>query len=904
MSNKYEIFSRLRKQLQSDGLAPDWYSTASYQLLANKHYLDVGETPKDMYTRIAKRAAELTSAPVPIDLGYSTWFDAYFDIMWKGWLSPSTPVLTNMGNNRGHPIACSGTHVGDSIRSFYQALTELAQLTQRGYGTSVSLDSIRRRGAPISTGGEANGPWDFADDVVNVMKKVSQGSSRRGSAGQYINILNPDVDEFLDQLNADDDGWNIGWNITDDYEALFKRDPEEADRLWKRMLKTKMTKGKGYMLFLDKVNRNRPQMYVDKGFYVKQSNLCLSGDTKILTSNGYKSLVDLAGSSHTIWNGQEWSNDVEVVQTSAGQSVLDVTFDNFTTIQATPYHKWYVQTGYGNSNIVTKSTAELQPGDKIAKHSLSPVTHGTLQLNKAYENGFYSGDGTSLANRQRIYLYDNKRTLLPRFTTPVNLRDTGTRYELEYTDLAPKFFIPDTTYDVKSRLDWLAGYIDADGTLTNNAGTESIQVGSTNLPFLKEVSLLLQELGVHSTISLLAEAGYRLMPKNDGTDESANYWCEATHRLLIAGSQLSQLLQLGFAPSRVVPTSRHYQRDARQFVKVVSVVDNNTIIPTYCMTEPKRHAFVANGILTGNCSEILLFNDEEHSFTCVLSSMNIAKYDEWKDTKAIFISTVFLDAVIEDMLIKARQEPGFERVIAFTEKSRAIGLGVLGLSSYYQQQSWVFGDFQSIQFNRSFFKMMSDETLKASKFLAAEVGEPEWMKDYGERFSHRIALPPTKSTSIIQGGISEGIMPVFANVFEQDTAGGTVYRINPVLLPIMKARGHYNNETMKRIAEAQGSVQGESWLSDHEKKVFKTAFEINQESILLMASHRQQVMGPGAQGQSVNLYFQAEEPEEEISRIHDIAFKDPWIFGLYYIHSLNEESTYKVDKSECEGCQG
>lgn len=577
MSNKYEIFSRLRKQLQSDGLAPDWYSTASYQLLANKHYLDVGETPKDMYTRIAKRAAELTTAPVPADLGYATWFDAYFDVMWKGWLSPSTPVLTNMGNGRGHPIACSGTHVGDSIRSFYQALMELAQLTQRGYGTSVSLDSIRRRGAPISTGGEANGPWDFADDVVNVMKKVSQGSSRRGSAGQYINILNPDVDEFLDQLNADDDGWNIGWNITDDYEALFERDPEEADRLWKRMLKTKMTKGKGYMLFLDKVNRNRPQMYVDKGFYVKQSNLC---------------------------------------------------------------------------------------------------------------------------------------------------------------------------------------------------------------------------------------------------------------------------------------------------------------------------------------SEILLFNDEEHSFTCVLSSMNIAKYDEWKSTKAVFIATVFLDAVIEDMLIKARLEPGFERVIAFTEKSRAIGLGVLGLSSYYQQQSWVFGDFQSIQFNRSFFKMLSEETLRASKFLATEVGEPEWMKGYGERFSHRIALPPTKSTSIIQGGISEGIMPVFANVFEQDTAGGTVYRINPVLLPIMKERGHYNNETMKRIAEAQGSVQGESWLSDHEKKVFKTAFEINQESILLMASHRQQIMGPGAQGQSVNLYFQAEEPEEEISRIHDIAFKDPWIFSLYYIHSLNEESTYKVDKSECEGCQG
>lgn len=577
MSNKYENFSRARKQLQLDGLAPDWYSTASYQLLANKHYLDIGETPKDMYTRIAQRAAELTTAPVPSDLGYSTWFEAFYHIMWNGWLSPATPVLTNMGNDRGHPISCSGTYVGDSIRSFYQAQAELAQLTQRGYGTSVSLDSIRRRGAPISAGGEANGPWDFADDVVNVMKKVSQGSSRRGSAGQYINILNPDIDEFLDQLNADDDGWNLGWNITDDYEALFQRDPIEADRLWKRMLKTKMTKGKGYMLFLDKVNRNRPQVYIDRNLYVRQSNLC---------------------------------------------------------------------------------------------------------------------------------------------------------------------------------------------------------------------------------------------------------------------------------------------------------------------------------------SEILLFNDEQHSFTCVLSSMNISKYDEWVNTKAIFIATIFLDAVISDMLIKAKAEPGFERVVAFTEKSRAIGLGVLGLSSYYQQQSWVFGDFQSIQFNRSFFKRLSDESLQASQYLAATVGEPEWLQGYGERFSHRIALPPTKSTAIVQGGISEGIAPVFANVFEQDTAGGTVYRINPILLPLMKERGFYNNETMKRIAEAQGSVQGESWLSDHEKKVFKTAFEINQETILLMASHRQQVMGAGAQGQSINLYFQAEESEEEISRIHDIAFRDPWIFSLYYVHSLNEESTYKVDKSECESCQG
>ena len=577
MTSKYEQLSHIRKQLQQDGLAPSWYSTASYQLLSNKHYLDTAETPKDMYTRIAKRAAELTYFQIPKDYGYTNWYNAYFDLLWKGWLSPSTPVLTNMGNDRGHPIACSGTHVGDSIRSFGLARLEIEQLTQRGYGTSWCLDGIRHRGSPISKGGTASGIMHPADDIVNSMKKVTQGDSRRGNIGQYLNPLHPDFEELLAQLIADDDGWNIGWNITDEFEELFKRDPQAADHLWKRLLKTKMTKGKGYFFFVDKVNRNRPQMYIDREFYVKHSNLC---------------------------------------------------------------------------------------------------------------------------------------------------------------------------------------------------------------------------------------------------------------------------------------------------------------------------------------AEIALMNDENHTFTCVLSSMNVAKHNEWKDTKAIQIATMFLDAVIEDMLIKARNEEGFERVIAFTEKSRAIGLGVLGLSTYYQQESWVFGDFQTIQFNRSLFKRMSKETLEASQLLAREVGEPEWMKGYGERFSHRMALPPTKSTAIIQGGISEGVMPVYANVYEQDTAGGTVYRINPVLLPIMKERGKYTEEVMKRISEAQGSVQGEDWLSDHEKQVFKTAYELNQETIILMAGHRQEAMGKGAQGQSVNIYFQAEEPEEEISRIHNIAFQNPWVFSLYYVHSLNEASTYKVDKSSCASCEG
>lgn len=576
--NKYERLSHHRKQLQAESLAPDWMTTASYQLLSGQEYLDTAETPRDMYTRVAKRAAELTEFEIPTYLGYSSWFDAYFDVMWKGWVSPSTPVLTNMGTSRGHPISCSGTYLGDSIAAFYEARKEIAQLTQRGYGTSWCLDPVRPRGSEISKGGTANGIMQPAAGVVQDMKDISQGT-RRGNVGQYINVLHPDFDEICEQIISDDDGWNIGWNMTDEYRHLFRTDKDRADYIWKKILKTKMVKGKGYFFFPDKVNLHRPKMYQDRGFFVRHSNLC---------------------------------------------------------------------------------------------------------------------------------------------------------------------------------------------------------------------------------------------------------------------------------------------------------------------------------------AEIALMSDKDHSFTCVLSSMNVAKHDEWKSTYAVQIGTFLLDAVISDMLIKAEAEPGFERIVAFTKKSRAIGLGQLGQSTYFQMNNWIFGDFQSIQFNQMLIKHLDRETLTASKLLAREVGEPEWMEGYGERFSHRLALPPTKSTAIIQGGISEGINPVYANCYAQDTAGGTVFRINPVLLPIMKERGMYTEEVMKRISESQGSVQGEAWLTDHEKDVFRTAYELNQETIILMGAHRQKIMseGGGGQGQSLNIFITAEEKEEEISRLHNIAFNDPWIHSLYYIHSLNEDSVHKVDKSTCAACEG
>lgn len=903
---QYEQFSIERKQLQRSGKAPDWYTTAGYQLVKQKNYLNIGETPIDMYSRVANRASELTDLTLPTTWGYSSWNEAFLDIMWKGWLSPSTPVLTNMGNERGHPIACSGGIVPDSIAGFYDTRKEMAQLSQRGYGTSVVVDNIRHRGAPISRGGTADGVMPFMRGVVQDTHDVSQGNSRRGSAGQYMNILHPDFDEIAEQILADDDGWNVGWNFTEDFKEMIFKDRDEANRRWKKALRTKLTKGKGYFEFLDKVNKANPQWYKDRGALVHGSNLCVAGDTKILTrDNGYVPIETLDGTTIAIWDGKEYV-DTPIFKTSEGQPVLTVTLDNTVEIVATPYHRWYVKDGYKPKPII-KKTKDLLPGDKLVKFELEPIPHGSKELPLAYVNGFHTGDGTVYkgTDRARISLHDNKQLLLNRFSgyRSTSVSNNGRILNLQYKNdkLKPKFFIPDNSYSVASRVKWLEGYLDADGTLTDNNGTESIQVACIELDFLQNLMLMLQELGVYSTISKVHGGEYRKLPANDGTKELKEYWCKPVHRLLIAGSGLNTLLDLGYEAGRVQPTRRTYQREARKFVKVVSVVDNEEVIPTYCGTNSVNETLMLNGVQTLNCNEIQLTANEEESFTCVLSSMNAAKYDEWKDTKAVEIATVFLDAVISDMLIKAKREPGFEKVIQFTERWRAIGIGVMGEATYYQQKRWVFGDLQSIMFNQLLFKQLDERTLETSKRLAEELGEPEYLKGYGVRFSHRIAVAPTMSTAIIMGGVSDGIAPVYANCYEQDTAGGTVYRINPVLLDLMKEKGVYDKATMARIAEDQGSVQAEDWLTEEEKDVFRTAFEVNQEVLLKMASDRQVYID---QGQSLNLYFPHDVTEEEVSRLHWLAYTDPYIKGLYYIRTLNGATKVKVIAPTCEACDG
>ncbi|QCQ57670.1 ribonucleotide reductase [Vibrio phage Athena] len=565
MASIYDKLGAERKEGQAKGQIPQWMTTAGYQLLKQK-YLSEGETVLGRYIAIAKTAAK----HMPMDR--ELWEDRFFQLFWKGWLAASTPVLANMGTNKGMPVSCSGGYIDDSIHGFYDTLHETAMLTKNGFGTSGYLGDIRPRGASISIGGTAAGVMPVIEDYVQCMRDVAQGATRRGAWAGYLPMDHGDFYEVVTFLKNYPDDLNLGWNISDEFVRKLEAGNEDAiDRLAKS-LHTKLITGKGYYFFPDKVNRQSPQMYKDLGLDVRASNLC---------------------------------------------------------------------------------------------------------------------------------------------------------------------------------------------------------------------------------------------------------------------------------------------------------------------------------------TEINLFSDPDHTFTCVLSSMNLARFDEWKDTKAVFHATVFLDCVAQEFIEQAYDIPGLEKAIRFTEKSRALGLGGLGFHTYLQDNMIAFETFEAHMKNLEIFTHMSNESLRASKWMAEELGEPEWCKGYGVRNTHRLAVAPNTSSALVCGGVSQGIEPIPGNSYVQPSAAGELTRLNPSFLKFCKEKGvEVDRELIKSINDKLGSVQHLDWLSDHEKMVFKTAYEIDQMALIRLAAARQPRI---CQGQSLNLFFDADEDEEYILEVHQAAFTNENIKQLYYMRTM---AGVQASKGECVACEG
>ena len=315
--------------------------------------------------------------------------------------------------------------------------------------------------------------------------------------------------------------------------------------------------------------------------------------------------------------------------------------------------------------------------------------------------------------------------------------------------------------------------------------------------------------------------------------------------------------------------------------------------------------------MTNICSEIVLHTDENHSFVCCLSSLNLAKYDEWKDSNLIYDSIWFLDGVLEEFIQKAKNRRGFENAIRSAEKGRALGLGVLGWHTYLQQKGLPFEGLLSQYETRRIFSQIKIESERASMALASTYGEPLWCVGTGFRNTHLRAIAPTVSNSKLSGNISAGIEPWAANVFTDQSAKGTFIRKNPTLVEELKKHNLNTNEIWNQILQDGGSIQGIEALDkitcgEHDipiKDVYKTFKEINQLEIVNQAGIRQQYID---QAVSLNLAFPSQAEPKFINKVH----LEAWKKGIKTLYYMRTESVLRGDiaaaatSEECLSCDG
>ena len=388
-------------------------------------------------------------------------------------------------------------------------------------------------------------------------------------------------------------------------------------------------------------------------------------------------------------------------------------------------------------------------------------------------------------------------------------------------------------------------------------------------------------------------------PKGDINRQSLNL-----HQCAVVGDKFMRRLEAGDTVSRKKWSKLLQKRKATGEPYILFKGNTNKANPSaYKDNALKVH-------MTNICSEIVLHTDESHSFVCCLSSLNLAKYDEWKNTNIIYDSIWFLDGVLEEFIQRAKYRKGFENSVRSAEKGRALGLGVLGWHTYLQEKGLPFEGLLAQFETRKIFSQIKIESERASMELAEIYGEPLWCKGTGMRNTHLRAIAPTVSNSKLSGNVSPGIEPWAANVFTEQSAKGTFIRKNPTLVKLLRKHKLNTNEIWDKILADGGSVQAINELDSvvlandiPAKDVFKTFKEINQLELVNQAGLRQQYID---QSVSLNLAFPSEAPPKWINKVHI----DAWKKGVKTLYYMRTESVLRGDIAAqamdpgCVSCDG
>ena len=753
------------------------------------------------------------------------------------WFHSATPVSANGGlPEKGLPVSCFVQSVADSKEGILDAWNETFNLGARGAGIGTYWGNVREVGAKVGLNGESSGiiPFLKVDEAMTLA--VSQGGLRRASKAVYLQVSHPEIEEFVSLKDATGDPNRrtpqlfTGIVIDNKFiEAVERR--EQYDLISPKtgeVVKSIDAFGLWLKILEQRMTRGVPYLlFIDNVNDAVPEEYKKEG-FKVETSN----LCVAPETKILTKNGYVTIKDVagtkQDVWNGEKWSSVDVfkTNDNAhllkieTTggiVECTDYHKFYI---IEQNKVIEKRACELNVGDKLVKFEL-PIIEGSKELKSAYDKGIFSKDS---------------------------------------------FFVPDVEYTIQSRVEWLAGFLGSNAKFIENEEAQSLQIENTHYWFLHEVLMMLQTLGVTAKLT-----------KNN-----------AGYRLLIEESGIQTLLNLGLKTHRLQPKLRKANKHTEQFIEVTAVIDDNRYDETYCFTEPERHMGMFNGLNLGNCNEIVLHTSPDYSNVCILSSINLEYYDEFSEDKEVYKQFVydvhrFLDNVLEEFIKYAKTIKGFEKVVKAAEYERSIGLGVMGLHYLFQKKGIAFDSLSAKYLNNQIFKELRELLDQSNIELAEEKGANPLSAKYNikKRNTHMLALAPTASISTLCNKTSAGIEPIVTNVFTHKIDNGAYIIKNRYLEKLLEGKGKNTEEVWTSILSNGGSVQHLDFLTDEEKEVFKTAFEINQQKLVDLAADRQQYID---QNQSLNLFIKPGVDVEYLYDLHMFAWQRG-IKGFYYIRS-------------------
>jgi len=799
--------------------------------------------------------------------------------------------------------------------------------------------TVTHLGIAHNGGGKRNGsfaiylePWHA--DVEDFLKlKLNTGSEEERCRDLFYALWISDL--FMERVEA-----NVPWTLFcpseapgladvygDEFRALYERYEAEgrgrkqidAQKLWFKILDAQIETGTPYLLFKDAANQKSNQKNVGT---IKSSNLCVAPETYLLTDQGQQQISTLVGQTVRVWNGEDWSETV-VHKTGENQRLLTVFLSNGAQLTCTPYHKFLIRSGeYDKATIKDATRVEakdLQPNMKLIKWN-APVLVGSSEFDfkEPYTHGFFCGDGNEFKNEnKRIILCGEKKKLIPylRLNTIGNEQKNGTIQAMIPKDLNKKFDVP-LLASIECRVKWIAGLLDADaGVHRSNKNTDVIDLCGTEKEFLNNVRLLLLSLGVQSKVILAKKARTEVFP---GGKE---YHCKDLYHIPIGAESIYQLVTLGMVCHRLVFRHPEPARSCQQYVTVTSVVDTGRMDDTYCVNEPHNHAAVFNGILTGNCTEIMEYSSPEETSVCNLASLALPAY--------VNTTTKTFDYAMLRNVVKVAIR-NLNRVIDInyyptpeTERSnfrhRPVGLGVQGLADVFALLRVSWESEKAADLNQRIFEHIYYAAVESSCEIAAEdgpystfegspmsqgifqydmwgvtpltsqgaaedrldwAGLKEKVMAKGVRNSLLVAPMPTASTSQILG-FNECIEPFTSNLYARRTLAGEFVVINKHLMKDLQKLDLWNEMMKQQIITRNGSIQGLDQIPESIQRLYKTSWEIKQKTLIDMAAARGAFI---CQSQSMNL-FVGDPNYAKLTSMHFYSWKKGLKTGIYYLRT-------------------